>query len=91
MLLKLKLAVLSAMLIAGFGLGSYANADQTPAPAQTTPTSPGMMQGGDMKGMGDMMGEMTKMMSLCNQMMQSAMQHPATPAQPVPPTKGSGG
>jgi len=100
MLLKLKLAVLSAMLIAGLGLGSYANADQTPAPAQSTPSSPGMMQddmghagmsSSDMKGMGDMMGQMMQMMSLCNQMMQTAMQHPATPAQPVPPTKGSGG
>src|SRR5207248_3321111 len=43
MLLKLKLAALSAMLIVGVGLGTYANADQTPAPVQTMPNSPGML------------------------------------------------
>jgi len=90
MLLKLKLAALSAMLIVGVGLGTYANADQTPAPVQTMPNSPGMMQGG-MSGSGDMMGQMMQMMSLCNQMMQSAMQHPAVPGQPAPAPKGSGG
>lgn len=73
-----KIAILSLALLAasvGVSLPDTVRAEEPPAassPQNTTPkTDHDNMMGGDMQGMMKMMGQMTKMMEKCDQMMQT--------------------
>ncbi len=73
-----KIAILSlALLATGVGMslpGMLRAEDQPAAPSSQNPAPKDhdrMMMGGDMQGMMKMMGQMTKMMEKCDQMMQT--------------------
>ena len=72
-----KIAILSlALLATGVGMslpGTVRAEDQPSAPPSqnSTPKDHDGMMGGDMQGMMKMMGQMTKMMEKCDQMMQT--------------------
>ena len=70
-----KIAILSLALLAtgvGMSVPSMVRAEDQPAAQNPAPkVHDGMMMDGDMQGMMKMMGQMTKMMEKCDQMMQT--------------------
>jgi len=73
-----KIAILTLALLAtgvGMSLSGMVRAEDQPAAPPSQNSAPkdhdGMMMGGDMQGMMKMMGQMTKMMEKCDQMMQT--------------------
>ena len=77
---KIAMSLVAAGILAAPVAFAQTQTEQPTSPSMSSDEMQGMMQGGDMMGMMNMMTQMNEMMQTCNQMMKAAMPDEETPA-----------
>lgn len=85
---KIAMSLVAAGVLAAPVAFAQSQTEEPTSPSMNSDEMQGMMQGGDMMGMMNMMTQMNEMMQSCNEMMKAMQSDDEAPAGEAQPDKG---